>query len=256
MNELAKIDKEQGAEIIQSFQKEEVLPVTDLAFPIIKMGKDTCNFELILEGQTVKELNGYIVYKHNANAYYEGEYDGGGNMPDCASSNALNPDAGENIQSNICQICPKNQWGSAPGDSKGKACNNNVILYILLDGDEIPSVIRVRPTSRGTKSSLSQFETYLEQKLLRNSYPIMKVCLTLEKTERFPVSILIVKAGETLKEDDPLLLKIQRAHKLAQDANRQRETVRNITVAEADTEEAPEQNDTEASNRIDDDVPF
>ena len=52
-----------------------------------------------------------------------------------------------------CSTCPNNQYGSA-AEGAGKACSNNLWMYVLLDGEVLPSVIKASPASKGKKGRL------------------------------------------------------------------------------------------------------
>ncbi len=133
------------------------LPV-DAPLPQIKILRETPMFELP-DGTPVKELVGHILYWHNANQYYSKAFGEGEQLPpDCFSSNGIAPDGGTAMQSCDCKDCPYNQYGSA-GDGKGKACSNTIRMYVLLDGDVIPVLIKASPSSLGKKESLMRWLT-------------------------------------------------------------------------------------------------
>ena len=133
------------------------IPV-DAPLPQVKILRETPMFELP-DGTPVKELVGHILYWHNANQYYSKAFGDGEQLPpDCFSSNGINPDGGEAMQTCSCKDCQFNQYGSAP-DGKGKACSNTIRLYVLLDGDVIPVLIKASPSSLGKKESLMKWLT-------------------------------------------------------------------------------------------------
>jgi len=133
------------------------LPI-DAPLPQIKILRETPMFETP-EGDTVKEITGHIIYWHHANQYYSTEYgDGEQGPPACASSDGLRPDGGEEPQAGPCRNCPLNQYGSAK-DGKGKACQNTIRLYVLIDGEVIPCVMKAPPSSLGKKESLLKWLT-------------------------------------------------------------------------------------------------
>lgn len=111
------------------------------------------------DGEPVKEVVGHIIYWHHANQYYKnpfGESEQG--PPTCASSNGITPDGGDEPFTSPCRTCKMNEYGSAP-DGKGKACANTIRLYVLIDGDVIPCVIKASPSSLGKKESLLKWLT-------------------------------------------------------------------------------------------------
>lgn len=77
-----------------------------------------------------------VILKANpmlSKTYYENGWDeNSNNPPDCASANGVVPDAGvPKKQSDVCAMCPKNAWGSAPGGGKGKACGDHRRLAVV-----------------------------------------------------------------------------------------------------------------------------
>jgi len=149
----------------------------DAPLPTISILRETPQFELP-DGTTTKELVGHILYYHDANQYYKDKFGEGDAIPTCASSNAIRPDGGTepgpytqatdpqtgeaiikrapNLE--YCDNCYLNQFGSKEG-SNAKACTNTIRLYLLLDGDILPSVLKAPPSSLGKKSSLVKWLT-------------------------------------------------------------------------------------------------
>ena len=92
-----------------------------------------------------KELVGVIVDHHPVNAYWADKYSGANNAPDCAS---MDGKVGVDLDGNRkpCNSCPMNAWGTAE-DGRGKACKNMRRLYILRDGESLPLLLTLPPTS-------------------------------------------------------------------------------------------------------------
>lgn len=106
-----------------------------------------------------KSLVGVIVYHHCTNAYWANSFDGKNEQPDCASmdgKNGIDRDSGELRQ---CESCPLNQFGSAP-DGKGKACKNMHRIYLLREGEVLPLLLPLPPTS------LKAFKDYLAKRIV------------------------------------------------------------------------------------------
>ena len=61
------------------------------------------------EPDTVKTFSAVILYQHSLNAYYQSEYQGGSNPPDCGSFDGHH---GEGTPGGDCGTCPLNQYGS------------------------------------------------------------------------------------------------------------------------------------------------
>jgi hypothetical protein len=162
--------KEEGAlavasEVTEMFGGETGIQIpVDAPLPQVQILRETPQFELP-DGETVKELTAHILYWHNANQYYDkpfGEGDGNG-VPKCASSNGIDPDGGEVPEPGPCKVCEFNQFGSglnADGTAgRSKACQNTIRLYLLVDGDVLPCVLKAPPSSLGRKESLMRWLT-------------------------------------------------------------------------------------------------
>lgn len=122
-----------------------------------------------------KELVGVIVDHHPVNAWWEEKYTGANNPPDCSSLDGkfgINVHTGEKRP---CSSCPMNQWGSDPEGGNGKACKNMHRVYILREGEAIPVLLTLPPTS------LKNLSDYLAKRVVskgRRSYGVItKVAL-------------------------------------------------------------------------------
>jgi len=134
------------------------IPV-DAPLPQIKILRETPQYEMP-DGTTVKSFIGNILYWHNANQFYNVEFgDGENGPPVCASSNGIVPDGGTNPYTGPCRTCLKNQYGSDIKGGKGKACQNTIRLYVLVDGEILPCVIKASPASLSPKDSLVRWLT-------------------------------------------------------------------------------------------------
>ena len=131
----------------------------DAPLPQIKIVRESPVYELP-DGNLVKEFAGHIIFWCNANQYYATAFgEGEQGPPNCASSDGITPDGGTSPFTAPCRDCPKNVYGSAGEDGKGKACQNTIRLYILADGEIIPCVLRAPPSSLGSKESLLKWLT-------------------------------------------------------------------------------------------------
>lgn len=106
--------------------------------------------------EPTKALDGIILYVQSPRKYWRLKMEESGTEtvpPDCASDDGVvgigaygrgsldNP-------SGACETCPMNAWGSAKGDnSKGKACRESRMLYLLRPGDVIPITVTLPATS-------------------------------------------------------------------------------------------------------------
>jgi len=118
---------------------------------------------------TVKELDGIILFAQYSRAYWEKEYGtkDASIQPDCSSYNGLE---GVGNPGGLCQHCPLNAYETASKGS-GKACKEFQILFFLRQGDILPTVLRVPP------ASLKNFKRY-RTVTLTNAVAFMHNCLT------------------------------------------------------------------------------
>ena len=85
----------------------------------------------------------------NRSFYASGYVPGSTDPPDCASSDGVAPDSGDQRQHASCATCPNAQWGSALGESKGQRCSERKTLYVVPAASPSGQVfqLRVSPTS-------------------------------------------------------------------------------------------------------------
>lgn len=133
------------------------LPV-DAPLPQIAILRESAQFEMP-DGQFVKEFCGHILYWHNANQYYAAAYGEAENpLPDCFSPDGIAPEGGQFKQDGPCRTCPLNKFGSA-ADGVAKACQNTIRMYVLVEGEVIPCLLKAPPSSLGRKDSLMRWLT-------------------------------------------------------------------------------------------------
>ena len=126
-----------------------------------------------------KELVGVILYHHPINAYWQTKYDGQNNQPDCASydgKTGVHMETGECIN---CANCEFNKFGS-DDNGRGKACKNMHRIYFLREGNPVPILLTLPP------SSLKGLRNYLGKKVvlkgMRSYQVITKVTLKKEQS--------------------------------------------------------------------------
>ena len=125
-----------------------------LSFQRIKIpGGGNLQFELPSENHEdpdyAKTIEGVIIYNHQAGAYWpEGAEFDDEVAPLCSS---VDGKVGIGTPGGACAICPMNQYGTATDKNgkpaKGKACKNMRHLYILRDGEYMPILLSLPPTS-------------------------------------------------------------------------------------------------------------
>lgn len=100
-----------------------------------------------------KTITAIIVKKQAVRSYYApNREDDEDKVPDCYSSNSVKPSLMvENPVASYCKECPKNAWGSAVDDNgnagKGKACQEKRKLFLLVEGNSMPMLLYISPTS-------------------------------------------------------------------------------------------------------------
>jgi len=173
------------SEDIKDIIAEEMDGLGTIPFDIIKIpAGGGLSFELPGESEdtptAATELVGIIVDHHPVNALWMNEYDGSNNQPDCSSFDGKTGIDG-NGEVKQCANCPYNQFGSARNGGKGKACKNMHRIYILMNGQVIPMLLILPP------SSIASWRNYIGKKIVvKGKRPWMvltKVTLKKEKNE-------------------------------------------------------------------------
>lgn len=108
---------------------------------------------------TVTELVGIIIDHHPTNGYWRDPFSGGNVSPDCASMDGKIGVITETGCVRACESCPLNQFGSAD-DGNGKACKNMHRIYLLREGEVLPIILTLPPTS------IKPFKEYLAKRVL------------------------------------------------------------------------------------------
>jgi len=124
-----------------------------LRVPIVGIVHGKERFEMP-DGELVTAFTGRIIDTHRCNAWWTRDRDredGTNRMPDCASSDAVTPDQGEDRQAARCAECPLNAFGSGVTDTgeatRGKACKNMRRVHVLVPGHALPLRLTLTPTS-------------------------------------------------------------------------------------------------------------
>lgn len=132
------------------------------------------------ETESVTELTGVILYHHPVNAYWRDKFAGGNEQPDCASYDGKKGIVRETGEICDCADCKYNEFGSGEGGS-GKACKNAHRIYILREGNPVPLILSLPPTS------LKYMRDYISKRILlkgmRSYYAVTKITLKKEKSQ-------------------------------------------------------------------------
>lgn len=201
---------------------------------------------------TVVELTGIIVDHHPSNSYWKEDYAGGGNAaPDCYSTDGKTGLETETGCVRNCDTCPFNQFGSAD-DGNGKACKNTHKIYLLREGETLPIVMTLPPTS------IKPFKEYIAKRVLLAKPPkrcwqvVTKITL---KTEQNAAGIKYSKAVFTKVG----ILENEAAVKPTVDGIKALIQAQKTTFTEAAPEtayEAPKATPTFEAVKADEDLPF
>ena len=117
---------------------------------------------------------GVILDHHPVNAYWAEKFSGGNAQPDCSSFDGKKGLFRETGEIKDCASCPYNQFGS---DGRGKACKNVHRLFILQEGNPVPIILALPP------SSLKSLRDYIGKKILLKGMRCFQVItkITLKK---------------------------------------------------------------------------
>lgn len=164
-----------------SYMAEELEGLGSISLDIVKIpAGGGIMFELPSDDpdnpDVTKDLTGVIVDHHAMNNFWASDFTGENVNPDCVS---LDGKVGKDMHSGEmknCASCPFNQFGSK---GAGKACRNSHRLYILRDGDGLPLILNLPP------SSLKTFKEYLAKRILLRGQKLSQVVtqITLKKAQ-------------------------------------------------------------------------
>lgn len=127
--------------------------------------------------EMVSELVGVIIDHHPVHTYWKRRvYTGESSPPDCISDDGI---TGVGDPGGECRICPMFKWGSGI-KSVGRACKTQRYIYLLREGDGLPLLLTLPPTS------IKNFNDYLAKRILtrgRKTYSVItKVILKRAKS--------------------------------------------------------------------------
>jgi hypothetical protein len=171
------------------------------ALPQMKIMRETPTFQAP-SGEIVKEFTGHIIYWHNCNQFYSKPFGEGAEVspPDCTSSDGITPDGGDSKQGELCATCRQNQYGSDLKGGRGKACQNQLRIYLLRDGDRIPCIIKAGPSCLNKKDSLLCWLTNANNQGIDGAYQTIQARFKLhtKKFDQFSASVLDIETVRVL----------------------------------------------------------
>lgn len=152
-----KLAVEIPADIAALFPIEGNLEGVIPRLPQVKILHPAALFEMPDETKP-ESFRGVILDQHSANAWWKDKIKPGepAKTPDCFSRDGVRPDGeSEEKQSEMCDVCALNQFGSDRDGGKGKDCKNMKRLHIVQKGAMLPRRVTVPPTS------ITSFELYM-----------------------------------------------------------------------------------------------
>lgn len=146
MNELTEEERKELEAMMQE-EMEQSQEGVELRPTLVKINKDTLQFYDPF-GEMFKTLEGIVIYKQKIRGYWDDPTE---KVPACSSMDCVSGIETETGKVKSCATCPNNRWGTSidqkGNPTKGKACKEMRRLYILRDGDRVPCLLRVPPTS-------------------------------------------------------------------------------------------------------------
>jgi hypothetical protein len=131
-------------EIVEENLGSEGVSSYDLDRVKIPAGGATAFEVPTLEGEeSIKEIEGIIIFWKTARAYWPEKFNGENNPPQCSS---VDGEVGQGTPGGYCSKCPLTQFGSAE-NGKGQACKQMRQLFIVRENDILPLVLTLPPTS-------------------------------------------------------------------------------------------------------------
>ena len=146
------IDPDRAREVIKSNVGPQGFDQFDMDRIRIPSGGQTSWQIVDLEGEETaeKEISGIIVHFSDPRRLYKEAFEktGGGTPPDCASDDGI---SGVGDPGGLCAKCPFAQFGSAVDKdgkaSRGQACQQRRMLFLVRQGEIIPTIVSLPPTS-------------------------------------------------------------------------------------------------------------
>ena len=132
--------------------------------------------------EAMTKLRGVILHHQPVNVYWQTKFEDkaadDGNAPDCVAYDGHTGFKNGSDQPIDCKDCPFNQFGSGDGGI-GKACVNKHRIYLLLEGQAMPYLLTLPPTS------LKSFRKYLTKSVVTKGKRAWEVVteIGLKKTE-------------------------------------------------------------------------
>ena len=126
------------------------------------------------ETESATELIGVILDHNPINAYWANKFAGGNEQPDCSSFDGKQGVDRLTGEIKSCETCPHNKFES---DGSGKACKNVHRVFMLQEGNPVPLILSLPPTS------LKYIRNYIAKRVLLKGFRCWQVLtkITLKK---------------------------------------------------------------------------
>jgi hypothetical protein len=127
---------------------ENLAEMDEVEFPRVRHKGGKFYFTDDQADKGVEEFEAVILYYGKQNTYWEGKYDPKViTPPDCFSVDGTTGSKPRDEQNRFgaCTDCALNQWAS--GQGRGKACRNQLKLYVQILGTTVPMTLFLPPTS-------------------------------------------------------------------------------------------------------------
>ena len=131
--------------------------------------------------EVTSELEGVILCHKYSRSYWEGEYSGGDEPPDCSSSDGRVGEVRDGFTGNAggtCSECAQSKWGS--GANNGQSCKLTKHIFLLRSGELLPILIVLTP------SSLKEAKKYFRRLLSHQIMPyevVTRIKLNMTKSK-------------------------------------------------------------------------
>lgn len=159
-----------------------------------KINKDMCVF-VGPDGKTYEKLKGALITKKKERHNWSKDPDE--NLPLCSSLGCVygvERESGDQIK---CATCPSNKWGTAidsnGNHTRGKECREKRIIFIEVNGYQMPGFVRIPTTS------ITNYDNYFSTRRSKGILDIQKgIELSLEpaKGSGFKYAIVNFEIGD------------------------------------------------------------